>query len=68
MIPQSYNKWLYCITVDCKIEMTPQYVAERIAILSDVKQAETQNFRKLYGEGHYQNVVSWFKQTALKVA
>lgn len=68
MIPQSYNDWLRCITVDCKIDMTPQYVAERIAILSDAKQAETQNFKKLYGEAHLQNVVAWFGQAAVKMA
>ena len=66
MIPQSYDAWLNCITVDCKIEMTPQYVTERIRILSNTKDAETQNFKKLYGEAHLQNIVAWFHQAALK--
>ena len=66
MIPTFYNDWLHCITVDCKIEMTPQYIAERISILSNTAHQETLNFRKLYGDVHHQNVVAWFKQAALQ--
>ncbi len=62
MIPQNYNDWQHCITVDCKIEMTPQYVAERLKILSDERHDETKNFVKLYGQTHCQNVVAWFRQ------
>ena len=67
MIPQTYNDWQRCITVDCRIELTADYVAQRLAILGDERQAETQNFIKLYGKAHCQNVVAWFKQAALKV-
>jgi hypothetical protein len=63
-IPQTYDEWKKCITQRCKIDLTPQYVAGRISIMSKPNIAETKKFKTLYGEPYLQIVLSWFRQAA----
>ncbi|WNZ58426.1 hypothetical protein QT397_14120 [Microbulbifer sp. MKSA007] len=62
VVPENFNAWLYCITVECGIELTPEFVDERINALQDNKNYHTRNFILLYGQEHHQKVLSWFKQ------
>lgn len=62
MIPHNYADWLRCITVDCGIQLTSTYVAERLHELTDAKHLKTVEFTRLYGQQHTQNVVRWFEQ------
>jgi hypothetical protein len=62
MIPQSFDGWYRCITVDCGISLSASYIAERIRVLSDSRHPETRKFVARYGEAHTQRILSWFQQ------
>ncbi len=63
-IPTSYEEWLDCIVVKCKIPLTPEFARQRIAALGDAKSPETVKFVKLYGEAHRARVIEWFRRVA----
>ena len=60
--PKNYNEWRHCITADCGLKLTPEYIDERITALNDDKEHYTQQFLKLYGPEYLQQVLSWFAQ------
>ena len=62
IIPHSYQAWYHCITVDCGIKLTPEYVQQRINSLEDDNDFRTQQFISLYGMQHTQKVLGWFQQ------
>ncbi|OLU26964.1 hypothetical protein BVH03_15320 [Pseudomonas sp. PA15(2017)] len=62
MIPDSYASWYHCITVECEIQMTSAYVQERLAILRNPKEYQTERFTELYGIHHLQRVIGWFER------
>jgi len=61
-IPQNYEEWRHCIIVDCGLELTPDYISERLSSLANDKDYYTQKFVKLYGKPHLTKVIEWFKQ------
>ena len=61
MIPQTYNEWKHCIVNGCKIYLTKEFAAQRLAIYTDPNNPETQKFVSLYGEQHLQNIIAWYK-------
>jgi hypothetical protein len=63
MIPLSFDEWKKCITLDCGIALTPDFVNRRVAVLSDKNHPETRQFIGRYGEPHHNYVLYWFKQT-----
>lgn len=65
VIPGNYTAWRNCITVHCGIPLTADFVEERISVLIEADSDETLRFRRLYGDAHWRNVLSWF-QRALK--
>ncbi len=64
VIPSDYASWRYCIEVKCGLKLTSDFVGARIAILSDPDHEETQRFARLYGSGHRERVLAWFRQAA----
>lgn len=60
--PQTYERWRHCITVDCGIAMTPQFIAERLGVWRNAQLEETLRFRRLYGDAHWQSVIAWFER------
>lgn len=62
IIPQSYEAWHHCITVECGLELTADYVSDRIASLQDERDHHTQQFVKCYGRSHRDKVLAWFFQ------
>jgi hypothetical protein len=62
MIPKTYDEWRHCITVECDIALTPEYLAKRSSILANKTNKETVTFRERYGEAHLSNVRQWFEQ------
>jgi hypothetical protein len=62
VIPQTYADWRYCITVQCGLALSPDYIQSRIHALSTAGSEETERFRRLYGDPHWQNVLAWFRQ------
>ncbi len=68
MIPQTYEQWRHCIIVECGIELTPSYLAERRQTWGNEAAEETQRFRRLYGDRHWLAVRGWFEQAARDAA
>lgn len=62
MIPETYEQWRHCIVVECGLELTPNYISERISALQNFKDYTTKKFIQLYGQRHHQNVLAWFEQ------
>lgn len=63
-IPQNYEEWEHCITVQCGIPLTRDYVAARIAALEDGRDFHTQRFIARWGEAHHSRTLAWFRQAA----
>ena len=63
MIPESYEQWVHCITVKCRIRLTADYANRRLTELRDVQQARTIKFREIYGDDHWRRVISWFERS-----
>ncbi len=61
-IPQNYEEWRHCITVECGIPLTPSYISQRLSVWRNEDLEETQRFRRLYGDSHWQALISWFEQ------
>lgn len=60
MIPETYAQWRRCITVDCGLSLTPEFIAQRLAAMADAQSDDTLRFRRLYGDAHWQRVQRWF--------
>ena len=61
-IPETYEHWHHCITVECGIPLTSEFVAERLRVWRDEEAEETARFRRLYGDVHWRSVISWFER------
>ncbi|MEL7232576.1 MAG: hypothetical protein AAGJ85_08720 [Pseudomonadota bacterium] len=67
-IPQSYQDWERCITVDCGIPLTPGFIAERIKRLEDRRDYQTRKFIEYWGEAHYAKTLGWFQDAQTRVS
>lgn len=67
-IPTTFDEWHHCITVECEIPLTPEYVAQRLKALDDPRDYATQRLIAIYGRRHHQQVVRWFEQAAQSFA
>ena len=65
--PENYEQWKHCITVECNIPLTPEFVAQRLKVWRDEKLEETARFRKLYGDQHWRAVIGWLEQAEQEV-
>ncbi|MEM1435921.1 MAG: hypothetical protein AAGG11_17820 [Pseudomonadota bacterium] len=65
--PETYDEWRHCITVECGIPLTQAFITERLATWRNERSEETTRFRKLYGDGHWRSVVSWFERAEAEV-
>lgn len=61
-IPQTYDSWKECITVQAGIPFTEDFIAERLEVLRDAKHRDTTRFVGLYGEEQLLRVISWFER------
>lgn len=66
-IPLNYAEWQYCITVECGIPLTADFIDERIASMQDASDFKTEQFVKLYGPQYHQQVLAWFQQAKEKL-
>ena len=62
VFPKNYDDWRQTITIQGGIELTSDYISQRLTALRNEKDPTTQNFIKLYGSEYHQQVVSWFEQ------
>ncbi|MEM8769133.1 MAG: hypothetical protein AAGE43_16925 [Pseudomonadota bacterium] len=61
-IPETYEQWHHCITVECGIPLTSKFIADRLTVWRNEKAEETARFRRLYGDAHWQSVIGWFEK------
>ncbi len=62
MIPHTFEEWKNCIVHDCKIKLTKEFAEKRLSIYENTNHPETQNFGKLYGKQHLNNIIYWLKK------
>ena len=62
MIPQSYEEWKNCIEHDCKIPLTKDFAKQRLLVYENKDHPQTQDFIRLYGQQHLQNIINWLKR------
>ena len=65
MIPVNFQEWRSCIVNKCKIELTPQFIEERLKVYLNESNPETLKFKKLYGAAHLQNIVHWLERSKI---
>ncbi|MEM9622153.1 MAG: hypothetical protein AAF993_10920 [Pseudomonadota bacterium] len=65
--PDNYEQWHHCITVECGIALTPEFIAQRLFVWRDEQSQETLRFRKLYGDEYWQAVIGWFERAEREV-
>ncbi len=63
-IPTTYEEWVQCITVKCKIALTPEFARARLAALDGPQSAEAATFAALYGEAHLKRIIEWYRRVA----
>lgn len=61
MIPKNFQEWRDCIENKCKIQLSSQFIDERIMVYSNENNPETLKFKGLYGSTHLQNVLNWLE-------
>lgn len=66
--PQDYAEWKHCITDECKIPLTAEFVAERLSVWRDEGNGESRRFRQLYGDAYWRAVLGWFEQAESELA
>lgn len=66
-LPQTYEEWERCITVDCGIPLTADFVASRIKALEDRSDYRTRKFVEHWGEAHHAKTLGWFRQAASRL-
>jgi hypothetical protein len=62
--PQSDESWRYCIEYKCGLRLTPDYIQQRIGVLTDPLREETRRFARTYGNAYLAQVVAWFERAA----
>ena len=62
VIPTTYEHWHHCITKECGIPLTPEFLEQRLAVWKDENAQETTRFRRLYGDDHWRSVIGWFEK------
>ena len=62
VIPETYEQWHHCITVECGIPLTTQYVSQRLEVWKNENNEESRRFRGLYGDAHWRAVTGWFER------
>jgi len=65
-LPATYAEWRHCITVSCGLKLTRSYIEQRLDLLRDENDAQTNRFIALYGREHHQRVVNWFYKTQME--
>ncbi|MEL6367934.1 MAG: hypothetical protein AAFR91_01310 [Pseudomonadota bacterium] len=64
IIPSNYEAWRHCITVECVIPLTADFVATRLKVWNVVNVQVTARFRALYGDTRWRAVIGWFERAS----
>lgn len=58
----NYDDWKHCITIECGIPLTPEFIENRIASLRDPNDLHTRKFTDEWGQEHLNRVIRWFER------
>ena len=62
IFPRYYESWRHCITVKCGIELSEDFIKERLNQLTSPESEERATFIKKYGEHWTNTVIGYFKR------
>lgn len=62
IIPTTYQEWEHCITVECGIPLTAEYIVKRIHALQDMDDYKTKKFIERWGTAHHARTLAWFRE------
>ncbi|MEM9782198.1 MAG: hypothetical protein AAF899_06950 [Pseudomonadota bacterium] len=68
VVPRNYDEWVKCITVDCGIPLTQDFVARRIDALQDESDYHTRKFIETWGAAHHAKTLEWFKEASARLS
>lgn len=68
MIPRTYAQWQHCISVECGMDLSTDFIAQRLAVWRDAQSQESVRFRRLYGDAHWKAVLDWFERAERETA
>ena len=68
VVPENYEQWRHCITVECGIPLTAEFVAQRLKVWRDETAEETARFRSLYGDTYWRAMTGWFEKAEAELA
>lgn len=54
----SYDDWKHCITVKCGINLTMNFLNNRLEELQNKKHPKTIQFAKCYGDEHVKTIIN----------
>ncbi|MEO0452470.1 MAG: hypothetical protein AAFZ74_19310 [Pseudomonadota bacterium] len=57
----SYEDWQHCITVECGIPLTSEFIQTRLNALRNPGDLHTQRFANEWGQAHLNQVIQWFE-------
>ncbi len=58
----NYHEWRKTMTERAGLTLDRSYCEDRLAILEDQNNNETQSFIKAFGPNYHQQVIAWFHQ------
>ncbi|MEM9629493.1 MAG: hypothetical protein AAGA21_24930 [Pseudomonadota bacterium] len=62
MTPSTYDEWRHCIVVKCGLQLTPEFIQQRLSALRDENDYQTLRFREMWGVEHLRQVITWFEK------
>lgn len=62
MTPSTYDEWRHGIDVKCGLQLTPEFVQQRLSAFHDDRAHQTQRFREMWGDEHLHQVITWFEK------
>ena len=62
--PENYQQWRHCITEECGIPLTSEFVEQRLRVWRDESSQETKRYRKLYGDQYWKFMISCFERAS----
>ncbi|MEO0372884.1 MAG: hypothetical protein AAF231_15620 [Pseudomonadota bacterium] len=67
VVPTTYDEWEHCITVQCGIPLTAEFVDERIKAMTDETDIHTRKFIEQWGVAHFNQTLAWFEQAKARL-
>ena len=60
--PRHYESWKRCITKKCRIDLTRDYIEQRITALSSPDSSDRKAFEEKFGTNWTEAVLGYFKR------